>query len=102
MDAQKLWDAAVDLNGLDSVGWDKKPMLTIETPEALQELFGVLFKAAWQPIETAPKNGRDILIFTKQTIRLGFWDSARDGVWSIWPGRELAHPSHWMPLPEVP
>lgn len=55
MDTQKLWAAAVDLNGLDSVGWDKKPMLTIETPEALEELFGTLIKAIseeWVSVET--------------------------------------------------
>ena len=56
----------------------------------------------WQPIETAPKNGRDVLMVTQYGIRTCFWDEARGGVWSIWPGREEARPTHWAPLPGLP
>lgn len=60
---------------------------------------------AWQPIETAPKDGHDVLITTAgygTLVRVGFWDEARDGVWSVWPGRERMQPTHWRPLPEPP
>ena len=58
----------------------------------------------WQPIETAPKTGKEILFFSGGLIRIGFFDSARAGVWSVWPGRARARasPTHWMPLPEPP
>jgi hypothetical protein len=56
----------------------------------------------WQPIETAPKDGKDILVFGEQLRRVAFWDEARGGLWSRWPGREPIRATHWMPLPEPP
>lgn len=56
----------------------------------------------WQPIETAKKSGHDVLLYTRSCVRLGFWDELRGGIWSIWPGREPAFPTHWMPLPAAP
>lgn len=61
----------------------------------------------WQPIGTAPKDGKEILISSVgfgMLVRIAFWDEARGGMWSIWPGREPAGPSftHWRPLPEPP
>jgi uncharacterized protein DUF551 len=57
----------------------------------------------WQPIETAPKDGRDLLLANIGIVRLAFWDEARGGQWSIWPGRDqFFKPTHWMPLPEPP
>lgn len=59
----------------------------------------------WQPIETAPKDGRDVLIVS---------DAYRDRVlvarWYKYNGKEgfrdwdadLHLPTHWMPLPEPP
>jgi hypothetical protein len=55
----------------------------------------------WQPIETAPKDGSEILTFGSIGIMVVFW---RDGFW-----REKANflglrnpPTHWMPLPNPP
>jgi hypothetical protein len=56
----------------------------------------------WQPIETAPKDGYDILAVEGPFVRIVFWDTARGGLWSKWPGREPMHPTHWMPLPALP
>ena len=61
----------------------------------------------WLPIETAPRDGHEILITNAgygMLVRIGFFDEARGGIWSIWPGREHAmpSPSHWMPLPVCP
>lgn len=56
----------------------------------------------WQPISTAPKDGRDVLIFSNGLVRVGFYSSRADKLWSVWPGRALVSPTHWMPLPEAP
>jgi hypothetical protein len=56
----------------------------------------------WQPIETAPKDGKDVLLTVDGLVRLGFWDVPRGGVWSLWPGRDRFNPTHWMSLPAPP
>jgi len=65
--------------------------------------------AAWQPIETAPKDRTSVLIFSPDASDKGimvgvfvqysdeeYWVDAVDG--------EMidAWPTHWMPLPEPP
>ncbi len=60
---------------------------------------------AWQPIETAPKDGRNIFIFIPQEFNTGIYTAwwSRDHWCSIdssWIGRDL--PTHWMPLPNPP
>lgn len=60
---------------------------------------------AWQPIETAPKDGVDIMAWPQPISRqpfVAFWDEARGGQWSQWPGRDRANPTHWRPLPTPP
>ena len=62
----------------------------------------------WQPIETAPKDGRGIIIFyyPKAGMAFAFWHEEK---WlEVSPGlvsmEENTHckPTHWMPLPEPP
>ena len=67
----------------------------------------------WHPIETAPKDGRRLLMFSEDedyedcdlTPQIGLW---RDGQWLIaWDftpmdGDVFKLPTHWMPLPEPP
>ena len=67
----------------------------------------------WQPIETAPKDGRSILLLNGDQVSYGGWISAADqgadvgeeyliaaGWWSV----DLSDndPTHWMPLPTPP
>ena len=56
----------------------------------------------WQPIETAPKDIGDVLIFNEDGIDIGWWDDNQ----KEWCYRDLyltiRSPSHWMPLPEPP
>lgn len=59
----------------------------------------------WRPISEAPRDGTDILIAGQGfgwPVRVAFWDEARGGQWSIWPGRERAEPKCWQSLPPAP
>ena len=61
----------------------------------------------WQPIETAPKNGTEIVLvvtdgFVGQLAFNAHWVRNRNGgeCWSVaLPGTT---PTHWMPLPDPP
>jgi hypothetical protein len=63
----------------------------------------------WQPIETAPKDGRKLLLWWAGMSRVGRCagvGAARDGGdwWQV-PSLEFAptgRPTHWMPLPAAP
>jgi hypothetical protein len=69
--------------------------------------------ASWLMIETAPKDGTQILITDGEQIEVGHWGtvpctiSARCG-WRYGPGDiysgydEMETPTHWMPLPSPP
>ena len=77
--------------------------------------------ADWQPIETAPKDGRFILIHVPQGLETGavtigaYWKEEdrkagrfMRGHWDGWLGMDddvassWCEPTHWMPLPEPP
>ncbi len=67
----------------------------------------------WQPIETAPKDGRVILLYgelsvstggavtprkSSNEVYIGHWHTRwQTGNFAIW-----ENPTHWMPLPEPP
>jgi len=67
----------------------------------------------WQPIETAPRDGTNILVFKKferhrwldhgwsYYIEIVYWF---DGDWIIMARAPPTNnnPTHWMPLPELP
>lgn len=59
----------------------------------------------WQPIETAPRDGTQILIVSRYRqlgIMIGRW-AERNGRWAFAEvvGRNV-DPTHWMPLPPPP
>lgn len=70
----------------------------------------------WQPIETAPKDGTTVLLFSNKNglnwnvVGYGFWEGGEDIIsgWISFGFTEpagnlgLAAPSHWMPLPAPP
>ena len=59
----------------------------------------------WQPIETAPKDGVDILVYDKGFIFTAYWDGEHMAFMSNncvdgYNGTDKA--THWMPLPGPP
>ena len=57
----------------------------------------------WQPIETAPKNGTEILVMMKpKDIRLGWYfaPSSNTFGWLDGDGKKI-RPTHWAPLPKA-
>lgn len=56
----------------------------------------------WQGIESAPKDGREILVWTKsQEVEKAVYLARKDG-WVSPDGGYGYEPSHWMPLPSTP
>lgn len=61
----------------------------------------------WQPIETAPKDGQEILLFCRDTREqmVGFWSASWEG-WQFahgpYDGPHICIPDDWRPLPEPP
>jgi hypothetical protein len=61
----------------------------------------------WQPIETAPKDGTEMLLYSPvDGVKSSHFEG---GVWQGFPWRspisrdfQAAKPTHWMPLPEPP
>lgn len=65
----------------------------------------------WQPIETAPKDGREILAFAQGShglndtfFAVAQWANGDPDMWTgsgwFWPF--AIRPTHWMPLPAPP
>lgn len=61
----------------------------------------------WKTIDTAPKNGEFILLFSPEMemrSSFGFYDED-EGSFKIieWDsGYSFCNPTHWMPLPDAP
>ena len=57
----------------------------------------------WQPIETAPKDGTDILTYAKfGGISVRYWGEGDDEGMAWQPRIRGCFPTHWMPLPNPP
>lgn len=57
----------------------------------------------WQPIETAPKDGTDILVYEKYKDSEYIVVASNHGFYWAFDDRDTEiNPTHWMPLPEPP
>ena len=65
----------------------------------------------WQPIETAPKDGSNVLLLTERgnvfapCVYQEAGVISEDGFWLVWRSHdfdEVANPTHWRPLPAPP
>jgi hypothetical protein len=61
-------------------------------------------KRGWQPIATAPKDGRPFLMWAAGSrVTEGFWDDLKLFFRSSYLSPLFAfRPTHWMPLPDPP
>lgn len=55
---------------------------------------------SWQPIESAPKDKTQILVWDNACI-IAYYETALDG-WRDAQEMFPLEPTHWMPLPEPP
>ncbi|QEL18756.1 hypothetical protein PX52LOC_05793 [Limnoglobus roseus] len=64
-------------------------------------------ESSWQPIETAPKDGTEVLLLSHPAAMLppdyavAYWDEV-DEVWYWNKPKRFLCPTHWMPLPAPP
>lgn len=72
-------------------------------------LRALLAEREWQPIETAPKDGTEVLLWIdddEESPRKGHWEPRlslnRPHKWSVAYGWCEDKPTHWMPLPAPP
>jgi hypothetical protein len=61
----------------------------------------------WETIETAPKDGREIILFANGDVFTGEWKKGSihfgmHGYWQATRGGIDFQPTHWMPLPKPP
>lgn len=58
----------------------------------------------WQPIETAPKDGTEILAYWEGHMDVMSWDQDMENFTDDlgYTVRGNRQPSHWQPLPEPP
>ena len=68
---------------------------------------------SWQPVETAPKDGSDIILLIEDVAIQAYWDKSKYARPGWQPITLSSHgcgccsssnedPTHWMPLPEAP
>lgn len=65
----------------------------------------------WQPIETAPKDGTNVVLASSERVTFGRWLDNSQTRWpwegwitpdGPWGPKATKAPTHWMPLPEPP
>jgi hypothetical protein len=70
--------------------------------EAIKEWSGIRTENtrpnSWQPIETAPRDGTDILVWDRGLFNIAYW-SAEYGRWYNYAALTY-YPTYWMPLPD--
>ena len=62
----------------------------------------------WQPIETAPRDGTDIIVYRPNAkpnvhipqVGIDYWSKRLGNVWAL--SNDRQQPTYWMPLPKPP
>ena len=95
-------EAAVTCNGVS-----ERHIERIFADDAIAAIKALPDAMAWQPIETALRDGTDFLVNCKEVMSDCTMASYKDGVLvSSWNGKpfspDVTPPTHWMPLPPAP
>jgi len=56
----------------------------------------------WQPIETAPKDGTGVLVYSNGRVVSAYFSKSQDEWLEVIHDYSFYDPTHWMPLPELP
>ena len=60
---------------------------------------GFVIEQDWQPIATAPRDGREVLLWVHGIYVIGWYHR---GEWRHGPKGYAVSPTHWRPLPTPP
>lgn len=92
-------------------------------PRAEHDTYGAPPVGGWRPIETAPKDGSEVMLSNGSAVAEGHWLHDEGGItehrdlegryigqdesegfdgWIDWSGGMIPEPTHWMPLPPAP
>ena len=78
-----------------------------DIPLLINRALEALASDQWQPIETAPKDGRGILVYRPEggtniipKVSIDYWSEEYGNVWAK--SNENTQPTHWMTLPNPP
>lgn len=107
LDIQEAAERAMDSwvrSGMDvsKPGWTDGAL-----PHIVREFSAPVQGEAWKPIESAPKDGRYVLIHGSAGTHIAHWTglSVTSGGGHAWlniDARGVGQPTHWMPLPLAP
>jgi len=56
----------------------------------------------WQPIETAPRDGRTVLLFDGSEFETGYWENLAVQWVNDFFEKVKIQPTHWMAIPAAP
>ncbi len=86
------------LDAVDPV--DRRQVERSDARKSISVSSGETARERWQPIDTAPKDGKIVLLYSETDCRTGYWLKrllSQGGQWS-----SVLRPTHWMPLPAPP
>ena len=73
-----------------------------DTPIFQPLTFTEIRTAGWLPIETAPKDGTDVLVYSLGRVVSAYFSKSQDEWLEVIHNYSFYAPTHWMPLPEPP
>lgn len=97
---ERLRNAVRVIKGLSSL---RNPPYELPADSFLERAAAEIING-WQPIDTAPRDGTEIIVCQAGTGNVEFVRFYADGE-AAWLDRtcdEFFHPTHWMPIPESP
>ena len=117
-------DEALRIADQNAEAYDKVASVSRTLASEVRRLQAALReREGWRPIETAPRDGSEILLTNGEVVHEGHWVHDEGGTteyrdldgryvgqhdsdgyigWIDWGGGMVPEPTHWMPLPAAP